>query len=35
MVKLSDDAGAKGDMREADALAERALVLAKDLDSER
>jgi hypothetical protein len=35
MVKLSDDAEAKGDMREADALAERALVLAKDLDSER
>jgi hypothetical protein len=35
MVKLSDDAEAKGDMREADALAERALVLAKDLESER
>jgi hypothetical protein len=35
LVKLSDDAEAKGDMREADALAERALVLAKDLDSER
>jgi len=30
-VKLSDQAEAKGDMREADALAERALVLAKDL----
>jgi hypothetical protein len=35
MVKLSDDAEAKGDLREADALAERALVLAKDLDSGR
>ncbi len=35
LVKLSDDAEAKGDMREADALAERALVLAKDLESER
>jgi len=35
MVKLSDDAEAKGDMREADTLAQRALVLAKDLDSER
>jgi len=35
LVKLSDDAEAKGDMREADALAERALVLAKDLDGER
>jgi len=35
LVKLSDDAEAKGDMREADALAERALVLAKDLDSAR
>ncbi|MGB9456407.1 MAG: hypothetical protein WCB12_10210 [Bryobacteraceae bacterium] len=35
MVKLSDDAEAKGDMREADALAERALVLAKDLEGER
>lgn len=35
MVKLSDDAEAKGDMREADALAERALVLAKDLESGR
>jgi hypothetical protein len=35
LVKLSDDAEAKGDMREADALAERALVLAKDLDSGR
>jgi len=35
LVKLSDDAEAKGDMREADALAERALVLAKDLDGAR
>jgi len=35
LVKLSDDAEAKGDMREADALAERALVLAKDLEGER
>ena len=35
MVKLSDDAEAKGDMLEADTLAERALVLAKDLGSER
>jgi hypothetical protein len=35
LVKLSDDAEAKGDMREADALAERALVLAKDLESGR
>ena len=35
MVKLSDDAEAKGDMREADALAQRALVLAKDLESGR
>lgn len=35
LVKLSDDAEAKGDMREADALAERALVLAKDLDGGR
>jgi hypothetical protein len=34
MVKLSDDAEAKGDMRDADTLAERALVLAKDLESE-
>jgi hypothetical protein len=34
LVKLSDDDEAKGDMREADALAERALVLARDLDSE-
>jgi outer membrane biosynthesis protein TonB len=35
LVKLSGDAEAKGDLREADALAQRALVLAKDLDSER
>jgi hypothetical protein len=35
LVKLSDDAEAKGDVREADALAERALVLAKDLESGR
>ncbi len=35
LVKLSDDAEAKGDMREADALAERAQVLAKDLQGER
>jgi len=35
MVKLSDDAEAKGDMREADALASRALILAKDLGNAR
>lgn len=35
LVKLSDDAESKGDMREADALAERALVLARDLESGR
>jgi hypothetical protein len=35
LVKLSGDAEAKGDLREADALAQRALVLAKDLDSGR
>jgi hypothetical protein len=34
-VKLSDQAEAKGDMREADALAERGLVLAKDLQGGR
>jgi len=34
LVKLSGDAEAKGDLREADALSQRALVLAKDLDSE-
>ena len=35
LVKLSGDAEAKGDLREADGLAQRALVLARDLDSER
>jgi hypothetical protein len=35
LVKLSGDAEAKGDLREADALAQRALVLAKDLDGGR
>lgn len=34
-VKLSDQAQGKGDMREADALAERGLVLAKDLQGGR
>ncbi|MGO9230346.1 MAG: hypothetical protein ACLQKA_14225 [Bryobacteraceae bacterium] len=35
LVRLSGDAEAKGDLREADGLAQRALVLARDLDSER
>jgi len=34
-VRLSDQDEARGDMREADALAERALVLAKDLSGGR
>jgi hypothetical protein len=34
-VKMSDQAQGKGDMRNADALAERALVLAKDLQGAR
>jgi hypothetical protein len=34
-VRLSDEAEAKGDMRQASALAERAWILAKDLESGR